>query len=122
MLTMGRRKFRSPQRMAAPVRQSPSPQEEGTGGSRRGVGGQDPLHAMRSKEFFGGRPSAGEVPQGLPLAEDPWSSGEPLASPFPHWRRPGFRSPSMGSRVAQGEPLIWRYEARPVPVKKAQCL
>ena len=85
MLTMGRGRFRSPQRMAAPVRQSPSP-----GGSRRGDGSQAPPHDMRSKAFSGGRPSAREVPQGLPPAEDPWSSGEPLASPFPHWRRPWF--------------------------------
>ena len=90
MLTMGRRRFRSRQRMAALVRQPPSPREEGTGGSRRGVGSQAPPHGVQSKVFFGGRPSAGEVPQGLPPAEDPWSSGEPLASPFPHWRRPGF--------------------------------
>ena len=107
------------QRMAAPVRKSPSPQEEGIGGSGRGAGSQAPPHGMRSKAFFGGRPSAGEVPQGLPPAEDPWSSGEPLASSFPHRRRPGFQSPSMGPRVAQGGALIWRYEARTVPVKKA---
>ena len=122
MLTMGHRRFRSLQRMAAPVRQSPSPREEGTGGSRREAGSQAPPHGARSKAFFRGRPSAGEVPQGLPPAKDPWSSGEPLASPFPHWRRSGFRSPSVGSRVAQGGALIWRYEARPVPMKKAQCL
>ena len=95
MLTMGRRRFRSLQRMPAPVWQSPSPWEEGTGGNRRGAGSRAPPHGTRSKAFFGGRPSTGEVPQGLPLAEDPWSSGEPLASPFPHWCRPGFRSPSM---------------------------
>ena len=122
MLTMDRRRFRSLQWMASPLQQPPSPQEEGTGGSRRGVGSQDPLHGVQSKEFFGGRPSVGEVPQGLPPADDPWSSGEPLASPFPHWRCPSFRSPSMGSRVVQGGALIWRYEARSVPVKKAQCL
>ena len=95
MLTMGRRRFRSLQLMATPVRQSPSPQEEGIGGSRRGAGSQAPPHGTWSKAFFGGRPSAGEVPQGLPPAGDPWSSGEPLASPFPHWCCPGFRSPSM---------------------------
>ena len=95
MLTMGRRRYGSPQQMVAPTLQPPTPQEEGTGGSRRGVGSQAPPHVVRSKVFFGGRPSVGEVRQGLPLAEDPWSSGEPLAPPFPHWRRPGFRSPSM---------------------------
>ena len=95
MLTMGRRKSRSLQRMAAPVQQPPSPQEEGTGGSRRGAGSQAPPHGMRSKAFFGGRPSAGEVPESLPPAEDPWSSGEPLATALPHRRRPGFQSSLM---------------------------
>ena len=95
MLTMGRRKSRSPQRTAAPVLQPPSPQEEGTGGCRRGAGSQAPPHGARSKVFLRGRPSAREVPLGLPRAEDPWSSGEPLASPFPHWRRPSFWSPLM---------------------------
>ena len=90
MLAMGSRKFRSLQRKAAPGRNPPSPQEEGIGGCRRGAESQDPPHGMQSKAFFGGRPSAGEVPQGLPPAEDPWSSGEPLASPLPHWRRPWF--------------------------------
>ena len=95
MLTMGRRKFKSLQQKAAPAQQPPFRQEEHTGGCRRGAGSQAPPHGARRKVFPGGRPSAGEVPQGLPPAEDPWSAGEPLASPFPHWRRPGFRSPSM---------------------------
>ena len=95
MLTMDRRRFRSLQWMASPLQQPPSPQEEGTGGCRRGAGSQAPPHSARSKVFLRGRTSAGEVPQGLPPAEDPWSSGEPLASPFPHWCYPGFRSPSM---------------------------
>ena len=95
MLTMGRRRFKLLQRMVALVQQPPSPQEEGIGGSGRGAGSQAPPHGMRSKAFFGGRPSAGEVPQGLPPAEDPWSSGEPLATALPHRRRPGFRSSLM---------------------------
>ena len=95
MLTMGRRKSRSQQRKPAPVQQPPSPQEEGTGGSRRGAGSQAPPHGTRSKAFFGGRPSPREVPQGLPLAEDLWSSGEPLATAPPHRRHPGFGSSSV---------------------------
>ena len=70
MLTMGHRRFRSRQRMAAPVLQPPSPQEEGTGGSRRGAGSLDPPHGMRSKAFSGGRPSAGEASTTLPPVED----------------------------------------------------
>ena len=34
MLTMGRRRYRSPRQMAAPMLQPPTPQEEGTGGCR----------------------------------------------------------------------------------------
>ena len=75
--------------------QTPIPQEEGAGGCRRGAEIRVRPRGGWSKALSGGRPSAGEVPQGLPPAEDPWSSGEPLASPFPHWHRPGFRSPSM---------------------------
>ena len=95
MLTMGRRRYRSPQQMAAPMVQPPTPQEEGTGGCRRGAEIRHHHHGVQSKAFPGGRPSAGEAPQGLPLAEDPWSSGEPLATALPHRRRPGFRSSLM---------------------------
>ena len=95
MLTMGRRKFRSLQRKAAPARQPAFRQEGRTGGSRRGAGSQTPPHGARSKVFLEGRPSAGEVLQGLPPAEDPWSSGELLATALPHQRRPGFRSSLM---------------------------
>ena len=95
MLTMGHRRYRSPWQMAAPIQQLPTPQEEGTGGCRRGAEIRSHPHNARSKASSGGRPSAGEVPQGLPPVEDPWLSGEPLASPFPHWRHPSFRSPSM---------------------------
>ena len=38
MLTMGRRRFRSLQRMVAPVLQPPCPQEEGTGAAGEGPG------------------------------------------------------------------------------------
>ena len=58
----------------------------------------------------------------LPPAEDMWSPREPLASPFPPSCRPGDRSAQRRTRAAQGGALVWRYEARPVPVKKAQCL
>ena len=95
MLTMDRRRCRSPQRAAAPLPQSPAPREEGAGGCRRGAGIRHHHRGVRSKVFSGGRPSAGEVPQGLPLAEDPWSSGEPLATALPHRWRPGFRSSLM---------------------------
>ena len=83
MLTMGCRRCRSPQRAAAPLPQSPTPQEEGVGGCRRGAGIRHHHRGVRSKVFSGSRPSAREVPQGLPLAEDPWSSGEPLATAYP---------------------------------------
>ena len=99
MLTMGRRRFRSLQQTAAPPQQPPFRQEELTGGCRRVVGSQAPPHGMRSKVFFGGRPSTGEVPQGLPPAEDPWSSGEPLATALPHSCRPWFPVAVNGSRV-----------------------
>ena len=95
MLTMGRWKFRSLQQKAAQARQPPFRQEGRTGGCRRGAGIRHHHRGVRSKVFSGGRPSAGEVPQGLPLAEDPWSSGEPLATALPHRRRPGFRSSLM---------------------------
>ena len=91
MLTMDRRKSRLLQWMAAPVLLPPSPQEEGTRGCRRGAGSQSPP--------LGGRPSAGAVPQGLPPAEDPWSSGELLATALPHWRRPWFPVAVDGGRV-----------------------
>ena len=97
MLTMGRRRYRSPQQMAAPMLQPPTPQEEGTGGCRRGAEIRVHPCGGQSKAFSGGRPPVGEVPQGLPPVGDPWSSGEPLATALPHWRRPGFRSPSMAA-------------------------
>ena len=90
MLTMGRRRIGSQRWTAAPAQRPPSRQEERTGGCRRGARSQAPPHDTRSKVFPGGRPSAREVLQSLPQAEDPWSSGEPLASPLPHWRRPWF--------------------------------
>ena len=95
MLIMDRRRCRSPQRAAAPLQRPLTPQEEGVGGCRRGAEIRHHHHGVRSKAFPGGRPSAGEVPQGLPLAEDPWSSGEPLATALPHRRHPGFRSSLM---------------------------
>ena len=97
MLTMGRRRYRSPQQVAAPILQPHTPQEEGAGGCRRGAEIRVRHRGGRSKAFSGGRPPVGEVPQGLPPAGDPWSSGEPLATALPHWRRPGFRSPSMAA-------------------------
>ena len=98
MVTMGRRKSMSLQRKAAPAQQPPFRQEERTRGCRRGAESQAPPQGTRSKAFPGGRPCAGEVPQGLPLAEDPWSSGEPLASPLPHLRRPWFSVAINGGR------------------------
>ena len=71
MLTMGRRRYRSPQQMAAPMLQPPTPQEEGTGGCRRGAEIRALPRGARSKAFSGCRPSAREVPQALPPAEDP---------------------------------------------------
>ena len=95
MLTMGRRRYRSSQQVAAPILQPHTPQEEGAGGCRRGAGIRHHHRSVRSKVFSGDRPSPGEEPQGLPLAEDPWSSGEPLATALPHRRCPGFRSSSV---------------------------
>ena len=95
MLTMDHRRCRSPQRAAAPLPQSPTPREEGAGGCRRGAEIRHHHRGVRSKVFLGGRPSAGEVPQVLPLAEDPWSPGELLATALPHRRRPGFQSSLM---------------------------
>ena len=92
MLIMCRRRCRSPQRAGAPLPQCPTLQEEGIGGCRGGAGIRHHHRGVRSKVFSGGRPFAGEVPQGLPPAEDPWSSGEPLPTALPHQRRPGFRS------------------------------
>ena len=99
MLTMGRRRYRLPQQMDAPMLQPPTPQEEGTGGCRRGAEIRARPHGARSKAFPGGRPSAGEVPQGLPPAEDPCSSGEPLATALSHWRRPWFPVTVNGGTV-----------------------
>ena len=95
MLIMGCRRCRSPQQAAAPLLQSPTLQEEGIGGCRGGAGIRHHHRGVRSKVFSGGRPSAGEAPQGLPLAEDPWSSGELRATALPHRRCPSFRSSLM---------------------------
>ena len=96
---MDRRRCRSRQRAAAPLPQLPTPQEEGAGGCRRGAKIRHHHRGVQSKAFPGGRPSAGEVPHGLPLAEDPWSSGEPLATALSYRWRP--RSPVVidGNRV-----------------------
>ena len=98
---MGHRRCRSPQRAAAPLQQSLTPQEEGVGGCRGGAEIRHHHRGVRSKVFSGGRPSTGEVPQGLPLAEDPWSSGEPLATALPH------RAASWVLVVADGT-RVWR--------------
>ena len=96
---MDHMRYMSSWRMAAPIQQLPTPQEEGTGGCRRGAEIRSHPHNARSKASSGGRPSAGEVPQGLPPAEDPWSSGEPLATALSHRQCP--RSPAVvdGNRV-----------------------
>ena len=99
MLTMGRRRYRLPRQMAAPMLQPPIPQEEGAGSCRRGAEIRVLPRGGRSKELSGGRPSAGEVPQGLPPAEDPWSSGEPLVTALPHWLRPWSPAAVNGGRV-----------------------
>ena len=99
MLTMGRRRYRSPQQMAAAMLQPLTPREEGTGGCRRGSEIRSRPHDARSKAPTGGRPSTGEVPLGLPLAEDPWSLGEPLVTALPHWRRPWSPAAVNGDRV-----------------------
>ena len=96
---MGRRRCRSPQRAAAPLLQPPTPQEEGIGGCRGGAEIRHHHRGVRSKAFPGGRPSAGEAPQGLPLAEDPWSSGEPLATALPHRTVSWFPVVADGTRV-----------------------
>ena len=99
MLTMDHWRYRSSRRMAAPIQQLPTPQEEGTGGCRKGAEIRHHHRGVRSKASSGGRPSVREVPQGLPPAEDPWSSGEPLATVLPHRQRP--RSPAVvdGTKV-----------------------
>ena len=99
MLTMDHRRYRSSRRMAAPIQQLPTPQEEGTGGCRRGAEIRHRPRGTWSMASSGGRPSAGEVPQGLPPAEDTWLSGEPLATALSHRRHP--RSPAVvdGTRV-----------------------
>ena len=119
MLTMGRRKFRSLQRKAAPAQQPPFHQEERTGGCRRGAGSKAPPHGTWSKASPGGRPSAGEVLQSLPPAEDPWSPRAPLASPLPLGVVLVSGRPQRWSREAQGGALVWRYEVRLTPVKIA---
>ena len=99
MLNMDRRRYRSSQRVAAPILQLPTPREEATGGCRRGAEIRPLPCDARSKASSGGRPSTGEVPQCLPPAKDPWSSRELLATALSHWRRP--RSPAVvgGNRV-----------------------
>ena len=100
MLTMGRRRYRSPQQMAAPMLQPLTPREEGTGGCMRGAEIRVHPRGARRKAFSGGRPSAGEVPQGLPPAKDPpWSSGEPLVAALSHWHRPWSPAAVNGGRV-----------------------
>ena len=99
MLTMGHRRYRSPQQMAAPMLQPLTPWEEGTGGCRRGAEIRVRPCGARRQAHSGGRPSAGEVPQGLPPAEDPWSSGEPLATALSHRRRPQSPAVVGGNRV-----------------------
>src|SRR3954464_13340044 len=89
---MGHRRCRSPRQAAAPPLRSPTPREEDAGGYRKGAEILHHHRGVRSKAFLEDRPSAGKAPEGLPLAEDPWSSGEPLATALPHRRRPGFRS------------------------------
>ena len=83
MLTMGRKRYRSPQQVAAPILQPHTPQEEGIGGCRRGAVIRVRPRGGRSKAFSGGRPPVGEVPQGLPPAGDPWSPGDPWSSGEP---------------------------------------
>ena len=62
MLTMGRRRYRSPQQMVAPMLQPLTPREEDTGGCRRGAEIRVRPRGAQRKVFSGGRPSAGEVP------------------------------------------------------------
>ena len=96
---MDRKRCRLPQRAATPLPQPPTPREEDAGGCRRGAEIRVRPHGGRSKAFSGGRPSAGEVPQGLPPAEDPWSSGEPLATALPHRAASWFPIVADGTRV-----------------------
>ena len=83
MLTMGHRRIRSQRQTAAPAHRPPFRQEERTGGCREGARSKAPPRIARSRASPGGRPSVGEVLVSLPLAEDPWSSRAPLASPLP---------------------------------------
>ena len=123
MLTMGRRRFRSQQRTAAPARQPPFRQEERTGGCRRGAGSKVPPRAARSRASRGGRPSAGEALESLPPVEDPWSPRAPPVSPLPHWRHPWSSAAINGGRGwRKARPLYGDMKQGPVPVKKAQCL
>ena len=62
MLIMGRRRYRSPQQMAASIQQPLTPREEGTGGCRRGGEIRVRPRGARRKAISGGRPSTGEVP------------------------------------------------------------
>ena len=61
-LTMGRRRYRSPQQMAAPMLQPHTPQGEGAGGYMIGAEIRVRPRGGRSKAFSGGRPPTGEVP------------------------------------------------------------
>ena len=85
--------------MAAPTLQPLIPQEEGAGGCRKGAEIRTHPRGGRAKVFSGGRPSAEEVPHGLPPAGDPWTSGEPLVTALPHWHRPWFPVAVNGGRV-----------------------
>ena len=56
MLTMGSRRYRSPQQMAAPIQQPLTPREEGTRGCRRRAEIRVRPRGARRKAFSGGRP------------------------------------------------------------------
>ena len=122
MLTMGRRRFMSQQQTAAPAWQPSFRQEE-----RTGAAGEGPrfgfitaaVEARRSQEVG---PLSGRCPKACPRQGtrgrrgNHWRPlcliGVVLVSGCHRWRQ----------SVAQGVALVWRYEARPVPMKKAQCL
>ena len=95
MLTMGRRRYRSPQQMAAPILQPLTPREEGIGGCRRGAEIRVLHRGGQSKAFSGGRPSAGEVPQGLPRQRTRGRRGNRCGPLYPIGVVLGLRPPSM---------------------------